>query len=523
MAIYNKYEFPWQSTSYDLIIGTASDVFEFTNNRVLESLKDNENYYLMPRYLRDMIISLWDSTAFKLTSASGSSIEYIGIDSGLADDLSQKPNRDLTINKLLIGKRSYSGTQSYSASHDIMSNALASSDVDIFFNNTRSDISDQKGTRIVFLAGTNPNLFGSAPYMQSQVASLPSGSQSLSLDIVNSSAGGNISVYSQGIDLFGNDVNIGGTVSINGISFPTMATSSDSSLPPDKKLLVNRNGELNWEITKFPQTDYIGITGSELNIAGSPTNINGHSLEFSDERDIPISIGNIPIGSNLGKMSIADVLKNIAYPYLGPLCDISLVDSAGYVEVGSSPNISLRYSITKRTNSTLPTKLTNMIPSTVPPISGKIQTTVSGFARGIIISPVTAGSSTFTIKANDGTSSSSATASITAVYPYFYGFTSSNTIGVAELRSMTKIVEPKGDKTFDLIGSGNFFFAYDSVYGTLSSIIDQNSIDIFATFSSTTKMLSSPDGLWTSKEYIIYKWSNVGQIGPPSENFDFKY
>jgi hypothetical protein len=88
---------------------------------------------------------------------------------------------------------------------------------------------------------------------------------------------------------------------------------------------------------------------------------------------------------------------------------------------------------------------------------------------------------------------------------------------------MTKVVEPKGDKTFDLVGSGNFFFAYDADYGPLTSIFDNNAINIFSTFSSTTKILSSPTGLWTSKEYLVYKWSNVEQIGPPSENFDFEY
>jgi hypothetical protein len=88
---------------------------------------------------------------------------------------------------------------------------------------------------------------------------------------------------------------------------------------------------------------------------------------------------------------------------------------------------------------------------------------------------------------------------------------------------MTKSIEPKGDKTFDLTGGGNFFFAYDKDYGPLTSILDPNSVDIFATFSSSVKILSSPTGQWTSKEYIIYKWSNVVQIGPPSENFNFKY
>jgi hypothetical protein len=521
MAIYDKYDgLPWQATSSTLIIGTANSTsFQFTNNGVLENLKDNEEYYLIPKYLRDMFISVWDSTVFKPTYASGSSVEYIGIDSGLADDLQQKPNRDLDINKILIGKRSYSGTHSYDSSHDIMSDSLISNDIDLFFNNTRADIEYQKNTRVVFLSGTNPTLFNTAPYLQSQVVSLAGGSQSLSFDIVNRS--GNISFQSQGIDLFGNDMNAGGTVSINNIVFPTIASSSNSS--SNGMSLIDRNGLLNWEKITFPQRDFIGITASLLNIHGSPVNLNSHSLEFTDSRPLPITIGDMNMGTNFNNMSLADVLRKIVYPYLGPICTLSLNNSTGYVEVGTYPDIKVDYSITKRTNSTLPTKFTNMIPGTYPPITTSGQNTISGVARGVIISPVTATSSNFTIKVNDGTSNSSVSTTVTGIYPYFYGFTSSNTLTVAALQSMTKVVEPKGNKTFDLIGSGNFFFAYDVDYGLLSSIFDNDNINIFATFSTSTKILSSPTGLWTSKEYRIYKWSNVSQIGPPSENFDFKY
>ena len=73
MAIYDKYNgLPWHATSSTLIIGTTNSTsFEFTNNIVLENLKDNEEYYILPRYLRDMIISVWDTTVFKPTYASG--------------------------------------------------------------------------------------------------------------------------------------------------------------------------------------------------------------------------------------------------------------------------------------------------------------------------------------------------------------------------------------------------------------------------------------------------------------------
>lgn len=525
MAIYTKYTgSPWQSDSSTLIIGTAigtgTQSFEFTNNSILENLKDNDEAYILPKYLRDMFISTWDSTVFKTTTTSGSSKEYIGIDSGLGDNLLEKPNRDLEINKIFLGKRSYSGTYSYDESYDIMTSNLLSSDVDIFLYNTRSDNNiTQQSTRMIILAGSDETKHPNSPYIQSQVTTIPGGSQSLTLDILNRS--GDISILSQGIDYFGNNISSGGKILINNIVFPSIGTSSQ--IPIDNNNLIYRDGEFAWEKIEFPPTDHIGITGSLVNIFGSPVVSNSHSLEFNDSRPSPINLGDLSIGETFNNMSMADVLRKIIYPYLPPICTISLANNSGYVEVGTYPNINVNYSITKRTNNTLPTKLINMIPGTYPKIVSSGQTTVSGVARGVMIEPVTATTSTFTIKVNDGTASNSASVQVSGIYPYFYGFTSSNTLTVAVLSSMTKIVEYKGNKTYDLTGSGNFFFAYDSAYGPLTLIKDDLENNIFASFSVSTKMLSSPTGLWTSKEYLVYKWSDVAQIGPPSKNFDFEY
>lgn len=525
MATYSKYTgLPWQADSISLIIGTAGTAsFEFTNNSVLENLPDNSDAYLIPKYLRDMFLSTWDSIAFKPTYASGSNEEYIGIDSGLADNLTEKPNRDLTVNKIFLGKKSYTGTYSYSESADIMTSGLLSSDIDIFFYNTRLDNAYQNNTRIVILAGTDSAIYNSAPYIQTQLATTPSGSQSLSLDFFNRS--GDIILLSQGIDSFGNNISSGGKIYINNIVFPSIGTSSNfqSIKGVDSKNLIQRNGELVWEAIAFPQTDYIGVTGSRLSINGNNIDLNSHSLEFTDSRMSSIKIGDVSYGSTFDRMSMADVIRKILYPYLPPICTISLANYSEYVEVGTYNNITLNYSITKRSEDTLPTRLINMIPNIYPGIANPTQYTISGTAKGVMIEPVGATTSNFTIKVNDGISTNSASTSVTGIYPYFYGFTSSSILTVSGLSSMTKVVEPKGDKTYDLVGSGNFFFAYDADYGPLTNIYNDLNINILGSFSNSTKILSSPTGLWSSKKYLVYKWENVSQIGPPSENFDFKY
>lgn len=525
MAIYDKYTGqPWESTSSPLIAATYSATysFAFTNNSILEDLKDNDSAYIIPKYLRDMIISTWDSISFKETTASGSSISYIGVDSGVADDLNVKPNRDLEINKILIGKRSFHGTQSYTASADIMSSSLIGSDIDLYFYNTKRDIDSQQRTRIRMIAGTNPSLHRTAPYLQSQVVVVPGGSQSLTMDIV--APNGSISIISRGRDVFGNDTQDGGTASLNGIVFPTFATSSSVSGGLDTKNLIYRNGELSWEKIEFPQTDHIGITGSALSIVGDPVNLNGMSLEFTDSRYVTSTIGDIQLGSTFDSMSISDVIRKIVYPYLPPMCALSLASGQKqYLEVGTYPDIRLSYTITKRSVSTKPTKLINMIPSTYPAITTPGQIEVSGTVRGVVVTPLMATTSTFTIKATDGSGSTMATASVSGIYPYFYGFTSSTTLTVAALSNMNKVVEPMGDKTYDITGSGNFFFAYDYDYGPLTQILDPSNTNIIGSFTSTVKILSSPTGLWASKQYRVYQLSSMPQVGPPSENYEFKY
>ena len=525
MAIYNKYTGqPWESTSSPLIVATTSGTnsFEFTNNSLIEDLEDNDSAYIIPKYLRDAIISTWDSIAFKETTASGSNISYIGVDSGEADDLLAKPNRDLDINKILIGKRSYHGTHSYDPSYDIMTDSLLGSDIDVYFYNTKRDIDSQQRTRIRMLAGTNNSLHQSAPYLQSQVVLVPGGSHSLTMDIV--APNGDIRIISRGRDILGNDTLDGGKTSVNGIAFPTIATSSSVSGGINSKNLIYSGGELSWKKIEFPQTDHIGITGSALSIVGEPVDLNGMSLEFTDSRYVTSPIGDIALGSTFDSMSIADAIRKIVYPYLPPMCTLSLAPAQSqYIEVGTYPDIRLSYTITKRSVSTKPTKLINMIPSTYPAITTAGQTEISGSARGVVVTPLMATSSTFTIKATDGSGSTSASVSVSGIYPYFYGFTSSNILTIAALSSMTKSVEQMGDKTYDITGAGNFFFAYDYDYGPLAQILDPSNSNIIGSFVSYEKMLSSPTGLWASKKYRVYQLNSVPQVGPPSENYEFKY
>ena len=136
---------------------------------------------------------------------------------------------------------------------------------------------------------------------------------------------------------------------------------------------------------------------------------------------------------------------------------------------------------------------------------------------------MTGATTSFTLTVSDGTQSNSASATITGIYPYFYGFSNLTTMTTAGLASLTKVVEPKGNKNIDVFGSGNLYFIYDYNYPDLSSIVDNNSNIITSSFTQSIITLSSPTGLWASKQFKVYQYNGVPQIGPPSVNYQFKY
>lgn len=472
-------------------------------NYLLSDLPDNEDKFITPISLRNSFLSLWTSVPFKETISGNH--RYISLDS----TKSLAPNAGVTASKILIGKRSF-------LSSDIMgtnNNNLLSSDIDIFFYNTKLDTISNIKTKIAFLAGNSFSFFPNSPYMQSEQVSGITQS-SLSLDFVNKS--GDIYLKSGDYGSF----SICGTNSIGATYFPTKSEMPNLTNLNNKVLTwqgPTGYGKLIWSELKLPTTNYIGVTGSELNIYGTPVNVNEYSLELSDTRYVPSIIGDIGFGSTFDNVSISEVLRKMIYTYLPPICTLS-IDSK-YAEVGTYPVPILNYSITKRTLNTKPTALTNMIPGSYPEIVSTNQVIINGTSSGVVISPISATHTYFTITVSDGTASNSNTESILGIYPYFYGFSPLSIINVTGMASLTKKVEYKGDKTIDITGSGNFYFIYDKSYGTMSNLPIINSIS--ATHSN--RFLSSPTGLWSVKEFIVYQWNGVSQIGPPSQNYDFRY
>lgn len=486
-----------QSTTYNIMGATSIDL-----SSVLTPLHDNVNKEISPEVIRNSLLTSWSNAAFKETFASQSIISYIGIDNGNPSDADIK-------DKIFLGKRSYSGTYSYLLSDDIMTSDILNRSEDIFLFNTKKDTVSNSKTRISILSGTNSSLYLNAPYIQSQV--VISGTNSTnSLDIVNET--GNINIKS-----------IYGTTSINDIKFPTIQDSYLSDL--NNKVLVMKDDVMVWDSLSFSSTEYIGTTGSRLDINGETVNVNGYSIEFTDDRPCPIEFGDIKFGDKFDSVSISNMLRRMIYDYSPPDCEISIryPYTSGYIEVGSTPVIKLDYKIYKRTLPTQTTILSNMIPSVYSPITINNETIISGSATGVVITPITSATTSFSIKVSDGTQSNIATCSITGIYPYFYGFSSIDVMSTSGLLSLNKLVEPMGDKSVDIYGTGNLYFIYDSNYPVLSNIYDETGATISSNFTYSSATLSSPTGLWASKQFRVYQWDNKVIPGPPSIIYEFKY
>lgn len=482
---------------------------------ILDSLKDNDTKSISEFDIRNSVFSLASSFIFKETKANGSTYSYIGV-----DNLNLNSSRDVSGFKFLLGKRSYSGTYSYSTDHDIFNIAstysLLNSDTDVFLYNTRNDEVLNNSTIIRFLAGKDytGSVLQTAPYIQSEI--IESGNiDALSLDFINRN--GDITVRSDY-----------GTISIYNptnpsysISFPSISNSSSNL--GSKKVLKWGNDGLYWEEIFFPNYGYLGATGVSLNLHGD-LYFNNSLMEFDDSRKVPISFNEIKIGQSFNRYPIESVLRRLIYPYLKPSVSISIDPpyDYGYVEVGTYPTPTVSFIIQKKTLDTQPALLYNMIPGQYSSVSSNKYETVVGSSNGIVISPIADESTVFTISVSDGVNTASASTSITGIYPYFYGYSDLSIMTNIGLLSLNKLVEIKSNKVLDTVGNGNFYFIYDYDYGTLSNIYDNYGNICTASFSVSDQLYSSPTGLWAGKRFYVYQWDSVTQ-SIPSKNFQFEY
>ena len=523
--------------TYSISVGTPTEALRKQDiNSVLLDLPDNTQKLISPRDVRDAFVTTWANSAFKQTIGQAS-IEYLGIDSGNPN------NRDIK-QKIFIGKRNYAGL-------DIMNNVLLNdTNNDIYIYNTKSDTSLTQSTTITILAGTNSSLHSYAPYIQSNVVN---SGNALGLNLVNPSQfSGPINVYSNT-----------GRVAINGILFPTVSETSASA--SNGKILkysgAYPNGVLRWSEPTVSIAN-IGSIGSPTNIYGSPSNVNGHSLEFVDSSPVPIAVGGIAQGSSFSAGSyngqnwpLSEVIRKILYPYVPPTLSLSVyTNGVNYFTTGLTYSALFSYSITRYTNDINSYNITGTTYSGLS-FSGSVGSQLNATFSSNIYSNATVTNNllntlpyvsgltqSYVLNAKDTTSisdpfgfSHSATASVKFVHPSFYGFsltkiTSGSLLG-SFVNSSTRFALPYlgSQSTFlSYNGSGYVYFVVPNIYPDLSKIKDPNGFIIhdstlpaLTAFTHSTYAPSGGNNLPTPvPSYRVYR--TIGTCSYTSSgNFEF--
>jgi hypothetical protein len=328
---------PFIVPTYSISPGTSQEsASKASITDVLTVLLDNTSKEITPRDIRDAVFSAWESSVIRYTTDG--TTPYIGIDRNDVKDV-----------KLFLGKKEISGVT-------IMSSTLNSSDTDIFLYNTKSDSAVTQDFKMSILAGSSASLFGSAPYIGSRyISSSPS---YLSLDIVNPSTYGTINIES----------GASASITLNNLQFPSPNYITDVTNYPlgaspsitDDLFLVVRSGQSIELVTYQSSGNSLGSPGVQTDIYGSPVNVNGNSLEYTNLNPTVTSIGGVSIGSTFSNVALIDMISAILYPYLEPTAILQIVNtSQGSLSYNNtlervhtgSPAITIyyTYTLTKRT------------------------------------------------------------------------------------------------------------------------------------------------------------------------------
>jgi len=502
--------------TYTFSLGTSAEAQSITDiSSVLNLLLDNTSKQISPRDVRDAIVSTWENSPFRYTSDG--TTNYIGIDRVDVKDL-----------KVFLGKKQMSGT-------NVMSSGLLASDTDIFLYNTKSDSAASNDLKVSFLAGTSSALFTSAPYIKSTyVLSSP---EYLSLDIVNPATYGTVNIES----------GASASITINNLIWPSQNyVNSVTSAPGNASASTNTDLFL---VISSGNSIELKTYQAGAGAVQASQDLNGNPLLYTNLNPVVATISGIGVGSTFSSVSLIDMISALIYPYLGPTSLISIsglsYNDTFERDTSSGYTVNYSYTLTKRSANITSTSLKIIRQSTT--IFSGAGSSLSG--SGLVSNTYTntqaisgvqiAGGSntiqnfyTFSCTPYDGTSSYTASATFECVFPYFYGFSGTNTnttatLNLTVLPSLTKRVDTKIGLTLSIAGSGYLYFCYPSFYGTVSSIKDGNEYVEYShgsggAWTYSTNTLNSPTGKWSAQSYYVYRKYLASTISP-SQNYKFNF
>lgn len=279
----------------------------------------------------------------------------------------------------------------------------------------------------------------------------------------------------------------------------------DSNVTGNEDVLIQDNG-----ITKRVKTSKLvtDIMKPELILNDYYTK---DDLNFDENMIVPTSLGGIKEGTNIGNLSVQDVLTKLLFPYVAPIVSASIVKNPNKSICEYGENITLtgiNGNVTKKSD-----KITSVTFLDSTTILKQFTTNIENggsfnysFTTPIIISS-NLSSTRFRMMVTDisGNNTYANTSSIIFCYPYYFGVIEENQEITSDLfNNFTKKIETKGNKSNSYTTNNQcMIIAYPKTYGALKKILDQNSFDVTNTFIRSEISVVGLDK--TSQQYYIYK------------------
>ncbi len=218
------------------------------------------------------------------------------------------------------------------------------------------------------------------------------------------------------------------------------------------------------------------------------------------------SVGGLIAGTTPNFSSIQAVFDAMLYPFTPPSISLS---SSSLHEKGLDITKTMNYNINVNDAivDTKTIKLNNVLESTLISNSGSYTgQTVLSFSNAPVSMYYTQ-TYTFTVTYTNYTQQTS-NISVSFVAPSYYGVLVSGNINETSIKTLTKTINTKQNLSASFSPNNQrYIYAYPTIFGDITQILDQNNFNITAGFSKTVMNFVLIDGI-TTESYNVYS-SNV--------------
>lgn len=247
------------------------------------------------------------------------------------------------------------------------------------------------------------------------------------------------------------------------------------------------------------------------------------------------ALGGIAAGTNLKDKTLHEVLNALLFPYVAPVVaqPSRTPSTTAALEKGNNQTVtSVTAKVTKKSEPIVKVELIKGDSEVIATKEGDELPNITTSGTNVTFSglsvSIPSSSVTFKVRATDATgksTTSSASAGWTFVYPYYYGICASDktaaTLTEADIEAMTKDIKAKGEKsyTYNNLDNQKMVIAYPKAHGVLKKALDPNGFDYLANGYDRAELnITGLDG--STQAYYVYA-QKAGAYGTTTMKYQY--